>query len=159
MTQLKYKVGDMVRFTLDKSGDPSNAEWLKGAKEGKGIVITIDEKGFTSYGVKVIDPRDWEGGHGLGGRLLGPDKYRKGIWFIDVDSLRPAEPTRASAPTKSTAREKSDEDRMRAWFMQTKEEPAVRCPNPGCNGAKTEKIFFSVSCPICGWTSHGKKED
>lgn len=154
----KYKVGQMVRFTLGLNGRPDADKWLEGAKEGKGVIIDRQDFSTTNstlylYSVKVTNPSDWEKGHDCNGRLTGSDA-NKGYGFFGENGLRPAEPTRTSAPTKSIAREKSDDDRTRAFFMKTKEEPDVLCPNPGCHGAKTEKIFFSVVCPICGWTSH-----
>jgi len=152
MTQLKYKVGDVVRFTL-QNGRPSSTDWLEGAKEGEGVVIEdILDAVTESYPVKVTNLPDWEG-HDCHGRLKGPNK-RKG-WFFLERSLRLAETAQTSTTsTKPITREKSGDDGTRAWFMQTKEDPAVHCPNPACNGAETERIFFSVVCPICGWTSH-----
>lgn len=152
----KYKVNDAVRFTLDGHGDPSTDKWVGGAKEGRGIILALlnstDLTDF-DYAVKVTDPPDWEGGHTGGGRLDVPD-HHKGYYFYEA-ALRPAETAQAStAPTKSTASNKSDDDGTRTFFMKTKEEPAVLCPNPCCHGAETERIFFSVVCPICGWTSH-----
>jgi len=149
MKQLKYKVGDAVRFTFEENGKrPSSTEWREGAKEGRGVVINSDNGG--GYPVKVTNPSDWEEGHGCGNRLTGPDA-EKG-WFFSERSLRPAETARTpSVHTKPITREKSGDDGTRAFFMKTKEEPAVPCPNPGCGGAETQPLLVGHVCLICGW--------
>jgi len=91
MKQLKYKVGDVVKFTLDKNGRPLSASWLEGDKEGRGVVIEDIKDAVTeSYPVKVTNPSDWKEGHDCHGRLKGPDKLRG--WFFWKDPCSPRNP-------------------------------------------------------------------
>lgn len=141
MTQPKFKVGDVVKFTFKN-------EKLTGI-----ILNRIDGDGHYTdddiFTIKVIDPPDWEKGCDYGSLSGGGAKKECQVW---ESALLPAKSAQMSlALTKPTVSGIETDDGTRAFFMQIKKEPSVFCSN--C-GVVTEPLFIGCKCPRCGWKSH-----